>query len=169
MRPGKQLFSLNYNNIIKNTDIKNNIKAIKIIIRETYGGNRTYINQIMFYEQNAEQVKDLICGNELNRIYKNQKKLIEKYSNNQLNQKFNNNNLYGNIKKSKNSKISDINNLNEEYMKQYSTQNNNKKINKNRNEKINNKNYYTEIENEEDKYKEKYKKIEINNDDKKAK
>ena len=169
MRPGKQLFSLNYNNIIKNSDIKNNIKAIKIIIRETYGGNRTYINQIMFYEQNAEQVKDLICGNELNRIYKNQKKLIEKYSNNQLNQKFNNNNLYGNIKKSKNSKISDINNLNEEYMKQYSTQNNNKKINKNRNEKINNKNYYTEIENEEDKYKEKYKKIEINNDDKKAK
>ena len=169
MRPGKQLFSLNYNNIIKNTDIKNNIKAIKIIIRETYGGNRTYINQIMFYEQNAEQVKDLICGNELNRIYKNQKKLIEKYSNNQLNQKFNNNNLYGNIKKSKNSKISDINNINEEYMKQYSTQNNNKKINKNRNEKINNKNYYTEIENEEDKYKEKYKKIEINNDDKKAK
>ena len=169
MRPGKQLFSLNYNNIIKNTDIKNNIKAIKIIIRETYGGNRTYINQIMFYEQNAEQVKDLICGNELNRIYKNQKKLIEKYSNNQLNQKFNNNNLYGNIKKSKNSKISVINNLNEEYMKQYSTQNNNKKINKNRNEKINNKNYYTEIENEEDKYKEKYKKIEINNDDKKAK
>ena len=100
MRPGKQLFSLNYNNIINNTNLKNNIKAIKIIIRETYGGIRTYINQIMFYEQNAEQVKDIICGNELNRIYKNQKKLIQNYSNKQLKNKctINKNNSFNNIK-----------------------------------------------------------------------
>ena len=96
MRPGKQLFPLNYNNIINNKNIKNNIKAIKIIIRETYGGNRTYINQVMFYEQNAQQVNDLISGNELNKIYKNQKKLIQNYSNRQLNKKFsiNKNNSY---------------------------------------------------------------------------
>ena len=133
MRPGKQLFPLNYNNIINNKDIKNNIKAIKLIIRETYGGNRTYINQIMFYEQNAEQVKDLICGNELNKIYKNQKKLIQDYSNNQLKNKFkiNKNNSFNNIKNRCN--ISDINskkditmnnhNLNKDYLNQYNTQN----------------------------------------------
>ena len=89
MRPGKQLFPLNYNNIINDKNIKNNIKAIKLIIRETYGGKRTYINQIMFYEQTAEQVKDLICGNELSKIYKRQKKLIKNNTNKNLNSNFN--------------------------------------------------------------------------------
>ena len=70
MRPGKQLFPLNYGNIINDKSIKYNIKAIKIIVRETYGGVRTYINQIMFYEQSAEEVKDLLCSNDLNKIYK---------------------------------------------------------------------------------------------------
>ena len=70
MRPGKQLFPLNYNSIISDNNIKYNIEAIKLIIRETYGGNRTYINQIMFYEQSAEEVKDIICSNALNKIYK---------------------------------------------------------------------------------------------------
>ena len=70
LRPGKQLFPLNYNNIINDKNIKYNIKAIKLIVRETYGGLRTYINQIMFYEQSAEEVKDLLCSNELNKIYK---------------------------------------------------------------------------------------------------
>ena len=80
MRPGKQLFPLNYNNIINDKNIKYNIKAIKLIVRETYGGVRTYINQIMFYEQSAEEVKDLLCSNELNKIYKlsNKKNYINK-------------------------------------------------------------------------------------------
>ena len=68
MRPGKQLFPLNYNNIINNKDIKYNIKYIKLIVKETYGGNRTYINQIMLYEETAEEVRDLLFGNELNKI-----------------------------------------------------------------------------------------------------
>ena len=77
MRPGKQLFPLNYNNIINNKEIKYNIKAIKLLIRETYGGNRTYINQIMFFEQSAEEVKDLLCSNDLNKYYKLNKKNIK--------------------------------------------------------------------------------------------
>ena len=82
MRPGKQLFPLNYNNIINDKNIKYNIKAIKLIIRETYGGNRTYINQIMFFEQSAEEVKDLLCSNDLNKIYKLNKKLLNNSNNN---------------------------------------------------------------------------------------
>ena len=77
MRPGKQLFPLNYNNIINNKEIKYNIKAIKLLIRETYGGNRTYINQIMFFEQSAEEVKDLLCSNDFNKYYKLNKKNIK--------------------------------------------------------------------------------------------
>ena len=53
-------------------------------MRETYGGNRTYINQIMFYEQTAEEVKDLICSNELNKVYKLNKKLLGNNSSNKL-------------------------------------------------------------------------------------
>jgi len=100
MRPGKQLFPLNYNNIINDKNIKNNIKAIKLIIRETYGGKRTYINQIMFYEQTAEQVKDLICGNELSKIYKKQKSIETanlKISMNKKNNQKNKQNLNYNI------------------------------------------------------------------------
>ena len=164
MRPGKQLFPLNYNNIKGNVDIKNNIKAIKLIIRETYGGNRTYINQIMFYEQNAEQVKDLICGNELKNIYKNQKKLIENYSNSQLSQKFNHNNSFGNIKKSKYSEDL-IKNLNEEYMNQYYTQNNNSKIKKNKIQKKNAQKYFTEIKNDKNMFKEQDEIFDIDNND----
>ena len=84
MRPGKQLFPLNYGNIINDKGIKYNIKAIKIIVRETYGGVRTYINQIMFYEQSAEEVKDLLCSNVLNKIYKlsNKKHLRNNDTNN---------------------------------------------------------------------------------------
>ena len=164
MRPGKQLFPLNYNNIKGNVDIKNNIKAIKLIIRETYGGNRTYINQIMFYEQNAEQVKDLICGNELKNIYKNQKKLIEKYSNSQLSKKFNHNNSFGNIKKSKYSEDL-IKNLNEEYMNQYYTQNNNSKIKKNKIQKKNVQKYFTEIKNDKNMLKEQDEIFDIDNND----
>ena len=145
MRPGKQLFPLNYNNIINNNNIKNNIKAIKIIVRETYGGNRTYINQIMFYEQNAQQVNDLISGNELNKIYKNQKKLIQNYSNNQLNKQFiiNKNNSFNSGKKrNKNNQLNEqkkctTNCTTEEYIKQNNSQTNNINNKQNKNKKGN--------------------------------
>ena len=104
MRPGKQLFPLKYENINNNNlHIKNNIKYIKLIIRETFGGKRVYINQIMFYEKTAKELNDLIYGNELNNIYKNQKKLIEKYTNMQLNDNFNN--IYKNNNNEKNINI----------------------------------------------------------------
>ncbi len=156
MRPGKQLFPLNYNNIMGNKNIKYNIKAIKLIVRETYGGNRTYINQVMFYEQNAEKVKDLICGNELNKIYKNQKKLIQEYSNSKLNNKMiikKNNSFSGIPDKNKinqrnNKKEHSMNYSNEENLNQYSQNNNKKKKN---NKIIINDKYYKK-ENEEDIY-----------------
>ena len=104
MRPGKQLFPLNYNNIINNNNIKNNIQAIKLIIKETYGGNRTYINQIMFYEESAEKVQEIMSGNELSKIYKNHKKLVKSYTNVQL--PYNNNKINRNNRSLSKGKIS---------------------------------------------------------------
>ena len=108
MRPGKQLFPLNYNNIINNKDIKYNIKAIKLVVRETYGGNRTYINQIMFFEQSAEEVKDLLCSNDLNKIYKLNKKLLNNSSSN-------NNNTSKNINKRKKNNLKEKNKKNKTF------------------------------------------------------
>ena len=108
MRPGKQLFPLNYNNIINNKDIKYNIKAIKLVVRETYGGNRTYINQIMFFEQSAEEVKDLLCSNDLNKIYKLNKKLLNNSSSN-------NNNTSKNINKRKKYNLKEKNKKNKTF------------------------------------------------------
>ena len=134
MRPGKQLFPLNYNNIISDKNIKYNIEGIKLIVRETYGGNRTYINQIMFYEQSAEEVKDLICSNDLNKIYK----LNNRKNNNKKNLRQNN---YKNI---------DRNNYNSE---QIVRKNKNQIIkNNNKNKKNNNKSLQDKLE-ESDVYK----------------
>ena len=105
MRPGKQLFPLNYNNIINNKDIKYNIKAIKLVVRETYGGKRTYINQIMFFEQSAEEVKDLLCSNDLNKYYKLNKRLLN--SNNTEQKKINKRNKNSSNKKYKKNKTFD--------------------------------------------------------------
>ncbi len=133
MRPGKQLFPLNYNNIINNKDIKYNIKYIKLIVKETYGGNRTYINQIMLYEETAEEVRDLLCGNELNKIYKMNKKLLGNHSSSQLNKK--------NSKKkiSQNNKIINKNDYNSEQIipknKKQNIRNNEKKMKQQKNSK----------------------------------
>lgn len=118
MRPGKQLFPLNYNNIINNNNIKHNIKAIKLIIKETYGGRRTYINQIMFYEETAEKVQDIMSGNELSKIYKNHKKLVKSYTNVQI--PYNNNKINRNNRSLSKGKISKT--INED-LSQYKTQN----------------------------------------------
>lgn len=128
MRPGKQLFPLNYNNIINNNNIKYNIKAIKLIIKETYGGRRTYINQIMFYEETAEKVQDIMSGNELSKIYKNHKKLVKSYTNVQI--PYNNNKINRNNRSLSKGKISKT--INED-LSQYKTQiiNQNKKNIKN--------------------------------------
>ena len=149
MRPGKQLFPLNYNNIFSNKDIKYNIKAIKLIVRETYGGNRTYINQIMFYEQTAEEVKDLICSNELNKVYKLNKKLLGNNSSNKLK-----NNSKKDLRKNNN--YFDRNSYNSEQIKNNKTQiikfNNNINNNQRKISKKNNKTF-EERQEESDIYK----------------
>ena len=77
LKSGKQIFPLNYNNIKDSNLIKNikNIKYIKIVIKENYGGDRTYINQIMLYDKSCKEV--------------NQFFLKESLENNKLNNNFN--------------------------------------------------------------------------------
>ena len=156
MRPGKQLFPLNYNNISGNKDIKHNIKAIKLIIKETFGGSRTYINQIMLYEQKAEKIKEFFSGNELNKIYKNNKQFIKNYSNeknNKLvikkNNSFNNAKIRTKISQRNNQKNLIMNHSNEPNLIQKSDQNHSKRKNNNKNK--NNKNH-TNNEKEEEIY-----------------
>ena len=60
IKAGKQVFPLDYSNI-KDKNIINNVKSIKllkIIIKENFGSDRTYINQIMLFEENSEIVKN---------------------------------------------------------------------------------------------------------------
>lgn len=131
MRPGKQLFPLDYSNILNNNNnIKHNIKAIKIIVRETYGGNRTYINQIMFYEENAQQVNDFISGKK--------KKIIQNFSNKQLKKKFiiNKNNSF-NYGKNRNKINDQLKNFKDNSSKEDSNSYiYNKKVNKNKKHNI---------------------------------
>ena len=47
MKPGNQFFLLNNNDNIKK------IKYLKIVIQETYGGNRTYLNQIFLFDDSV--------------------------------------------------------------------------------------------------------------------
>ena len=156
MRPGKQLFPLNYNNISGNKDIRNNIKAIKLIIKETFGGNRTYINQIMLYEQKAEKIKEFISGNELNKIYNNNKQFIKNYSNeknNKLvikkNNSFNSAKIRTKISQRNNQKNLIMNHPNESNLIQNSAQNHCKRKNNNKNKNIKN---HTNNEKEEEIY-----------------
>ena len=56
MRDGIQLFSIDYN-VLDDENIKNKIKGIKLVIKNSFGGNKTYINQIMFYENTLQEIK----------------------------------------------------------------------------------------------------------------
>ena len=73
MRDGIQLFPIDYN-VLDDISIKNRIKAIKIIIKSTYGENKTYINQIMFYENTA---KEIISYNENENENQKENELIQ--------------------------------------------------------------------------------------------
>ena len=56
MRDGIQFFNIDYN-VLDDEKLKNNIKAIKLVIKSAFGGNKTYINQIMFYENTLQEIK----------------------------------------------------------------------------------------------------------------
>ena len=63
MRDGLQLFSIDYN-VLDDTSIKNKIKSIKIIIKSAFGGDKTYINQIMLYENTIQEMNIANNNNE---------------------------------------------------------------------------------------------------------
>ena len=81
MRDGIQLFPIDYN-VLDDISIKNRIKYIKIVIKEAYGGNKTYINQIMFYENNAQEILDAELNNSEDNL--NNINLPEDLSNSQI-------------------------------------------------------------------------------------
>ena len=140
MRDGLQLFSIDYN-VLDDTNLKNKIKYIKIIIKSAFGGDKTYINQIMLYENSIQEMNN---GNNINESirsinnnnFQQEINLPEDLSNSQISinsnevKKIQNKNLNDNIrdknnleKKIKkknivdyisetNSKHSDINNIN---------------------------------------------------------
>ena len=58
MRDGVQLFSIDYN-VLDDTSLKDKIKGIKIVIKSAFGGNKTYINQIMMYENTLQEINGL--------------------------------------------------------------------------------------------------------------
>ena len=83
MRTGKQLFPIDYN-FFENSYIKNKIKAIKIIIKNTYGGDKTYLNQIMLYENLFEDITLNESGYGINTIPHDEKILPKDFSSSQI-------------------------------------------------------------------------------------
>ena len=80
LKTGKQIFPLNDDNI-KVSNLIKNIKYIKIIIKENYGGDRTYINQIMLYDKSCKEVnqfflKESLENNKLNNNFNKENKMI---------------------------------------------------------------------------------------------
>ena len=103
MRDGIQLFSIDYN-VLDDENIKNKIKGIKLIIKSSFGGNKTYINQIMLYENTLQEIKSNET-NESNNISKRENNYIEDLTNSNvsLEENINENNdiINNNIKKIK--------------------------------------------------------------------
>ena len=62
IKAGKQAFRLNYDNIEDDNLIKyiKNIRYIKLIIKKSFGEDRTYINQVMLYENDLKEVNDYL-------------------------------------------------------------------------------------------------------------
>ena len=123
MRDGLQLFNIDYN-ILDDERIKNKIKAIKLVIKNSFGGNKTYINQIMFYENTIQEIKayDTIQSNKSiksNNTFHKEMNLPEDLNNSQISlgensQQINNENnlnINNNIKKIKNTKVKKENNI----------------------------------------------------------
>ena len=117
MRDGIQLFSIDYN-VLDDENIKNKIKGIKLIIKSSFGGNKTYINQIMFYENTLQEIKS-------NETIESKSNNISKQENNYPEDLTNSNvSLEENININENSEVNN------------NTNNNIKKINNNTKNKI---------------------------------
>ena len=132
MRDGIQLFSIDYK-VLDDESLKNKIKGIKLVIKSSFGGNKTYINQIMFYENTLQEIKSNETI-ESNNISKQENNFPEDFTNSNvsLEENVNENNdiINNNIKKINNS------NKNKNYKKKYKKENN-KIINDNKIKKHN--------------------------------
>ena len=111
LRDGIQLFNIDYN-VLDDEKIKNKIKAIKLVIKNSFGGNKTYINQIMFYENTIQEIKSHETIQSTN-TFQNEMNLPEDLSNSLISleensQQINNNNNNNN---KNNSKITNNNNV----------------------------------------------------------
>ena len=82
MRDGIQLFSIDYN-VLDDNKIKNKIKAIKLVIKSSFGGNKTYINQIMFYENTIQEITAMETSQSRN-SFQQEINLPEDLSNSQI-------------------------------------------------------------------------------------
>ena len=68
-------------------NIKNKIKSIKLVIKSTYGGNKTYINQIMLFENTAQEINNNNNNESIlnsNNTYQQEINLPEDLSNSQI-------------------------------------------------------------------------------------
>jgi hypothetical protein len=63
LKAGKQIFPLDYKNIRDNVK---SIKYLKIIIKENYGSDWTYINQIMLYDVDYQHIINEYFDNDIN-------------------------------------------------------------------------------------------------------
>ena len=73
IKAGKQVFRLNYDNI-EDDDLIKNIRYIKLIIQKNFGEDRTYINQVMLYENDFKEVNNYLkesIENATNNLIKN--------------------------------------------------------------------------------------------------
>ena len=140
MRDGIQLFSIDYN-ILDDENIKNKIKGIKLVIKNSFDGNKTYINQIMFYENTLQEIKsNETIESKSNNISKQENNYPEDLTNSNVSLEENininensevNNNTNNNIKKINN------NTKNKIFGKKSKKDNNNKIINGNKIKKHN--------------------------------
>ena len=151
MKPGNQFFLLNNNDNIKK------IKYLKIVIQETYGGNRTYLNQIFLFDDSVNFNNEYYNLPISNRLKKSNKSFYE--SRNNIINKYNNNNDENDIEKEeiiykpltpmKGIEKYNINNINisddnEEEESEEDYNNNNKKRKNYNNIRINNNNVIEE-------------------------
>ena len=126
MRDGIQLLPLDYN-VLDDINLKNKIKSIKLVIKSAFGENKTYINQVMCYENTIQElnfINESIQSN--NNLYLNEDNLPEDLSNSQISNKEKENAINNEIETNNIDKNKNMNKIK------------NKKLNKEKNNKKDN-------------------------------